>query len=165
MDLSPLYQTYSRIEKIGFTTPVTGHRYLCQHELRFSVPVVLNRLAGDLNFNICWKGNPFPIMRLSPVSVLIIWRHAAGPCLPTWMLRLGSGRGASLKNLFIDGTKINLLPINTLLSGRRVSRNGSRGQIIEQNSGFILKTRNSLASKCSIHTLSIGTIYGGCWGN
>ena len=38
MDLSPLYQTYSRIEKSGFTTPVTGHRYLCQHEPDFQFP-------------------------------------------------------------------------------------------------------------------------------
>ncbi|WP_192813545.1 transposase, partial [Megasphaera sp. NM10] len=77
MDLSPLYQTYSRIEK-NQASPrqlLAIVIYASMNQI-FSSRRIESACRRDLNFQYLLEGKPFPIMRLSPVSVLIIWRHA-----------------------------------------------------------------------------------------
>ena len=84
MDLSPLYQTYSRIEK-NQASPrqlLAIVIYASMNQI-FSSRRIESACRRDLNFQYLLEGKPVPDH--APVSVLIIWRHAAGPCLPTWM--------------------------------------------------------------------------------
>ena len=165
MDLSPLYHTYSRIEK-NQASPrqlLAIVIYASMNQI-FSSRRIESACRRDLNFQYLLEGKPIP----NHATIARFRSHHMAACSQTLFADmdavLAQAGALSLKNLFIDGTKIESVANKYTLSGRRVSRNG-RPKYYQRFRALFSRPRNSLASKYFIPTLSIGTIYVGCWEN
>lgn len=141
MDLSPLYQTYSRIEK-NQASPrqlLAIVIYASMNQI-FSSRRIESACRRDLNFQYLLEGKPVP----DHATIARFRSHHMAACSRTLFADmdavLAQAGALSLKNLFIDGTKIESVANKyTFVWKKSVTKR--QAKVLAKIPGFILKTQ------------------------
>ena len=141
MDLSPLYHTYSRIEK-NQASPrqlLAIVIYASMNQI-FSSRRIESACRRDLNFQYLLEGKPIP----NHATIARFRSHHMAACSQTLFADmdavLAQAGALSLKNLFIDGTKIESVANKyTFVWKKSVTKR--QAKVLAAIPGFILQTQ------------------------
>ncbi|MFP8919500.1 transposase, partial [Megasphaera indica] len=141
MDLSPLYHTYSRIEK-NQASPrqlLAIVIYASMNQI-FSSRRIESACRRDLNFQYLLEGKPIP----NHATIARFRSHHMAACSQTLFADMDAvlvqAGALSLKNLFIDGTKIESVANKyTFVWKKSVTKR--QAKVLAAIPGFILQTQ------------------------